>query len=369
VILACDKVNRRAVRYDRRMAASPRVGVVGGGIIGCAIAFELADRGASVTVFDARALGGGATQASAGILAPYIEGHEGGPLFDLTVRGLAEYDAFVERVRAASDVPFEYRRSGTLEVAESDARAQELQSRVSLPWAKAAGLLWLDAGKLRAAVPSVGSNARGAMLCETHGYVSVVPFAAAMADGASRLNASFRMSAAVERIELRARDVVIHTVLASFGLDYVVICAGAWTPSIDPGGMPQDRIRPVRGQLVRLHAASVVIPCILWGERCYIVPWMDGTVLVGATCEDVGFDERATSAGVRSLLAAAEALVPGLSSATFVEVRVGLRPASSDGLPLLGPATDPRVLYATGHFRNGVLLAPLTARLIADHVL
>jgi glycine oxidase len=347
------------------MASPPRVGVVGSGIIGCAIAFELADRGADVMVFDARTLAGGATQASAGILAPYIEAHEGGPLHDLTVRGLAEYDPFVGRVRAATDVTFEYRRCGTLEIADTDERARELQSRVSVD---GPSLRWLDAPALRDAVPSLTHGARGGILCEAHGYVSVPSFVDALADGASRLGGSFHLSAAVERIELRTRDVVIHTVLASHGFDRVVVCAGAWTPSIDADGLTSGGIRPVRGQLVRLRAESLAIPRILWGSRCYIVPWQDGTVLVGATSEDVGFDERATVEGVGGLLDAATALVPALASATFVDVRVGLRPATPDGMPILGPAKDPRVLYAAGHFRNGVLLAPLTARLIADYV-
>jgi glycine oxidase len=345
-----------------------RVGIVGGGIIGCAIAFELAERGAEVTVFDARALGGGATHASAGILAPYTEAHEGGPLFDLAVRGLAEYDSFVERVRAVTDLAFEYRRCGTLEIADSELRAKDLQARLGLPWVAEAGLYWLDANALRDLVPWRGPEVRGGILCEAHGYVSVPSFVGALADAAARLNASFRVPAVVERIEPRTRDVVIHTNSGSSAFDRVVICAGAWTPSIDPDAMPADRIRPIRGQLVRLHSESQSIPHILWDAHCYIVPWEDGTVLVGATSEDVGFDERATAAGVRGLLDAATGLIPALATATFVDVRVGLRPATSDGLPIVGPARDPRVLWAAGHFRNGVLLAPLTARMIGDYV-
>jgi glycine oxidase len=344
-----------------------RVGVVGGGIIGCAIAFEVAERGAEVTVFDARALAGGATHASAGILAPYIEAHEGGPLFDLAVRGLAEYDSFVARLRAVTDVAFEYRRCGTVEIADSDGRTKELRARLGLPWAADAGLHWLDADALREFAPCVGPDVRGGIFCGTHGYVSVPAFVDALADGALRLEATFHVPAAVERIEPRARDVVVHTTVASFGFDRVVICAGAWTPSIDPG-MAVDRIRPIRGQLVRLRTESVAIARIIWGANCYLVPWQDGTVLVGATSEDVGFDEHATADGVRGLLDAATALVPALAAATFVDARAGLRPATSDGLPIVGPGRDPRVLRAAGHFRNGVLLAPLTARMISDYV-
>jgi glycine oxidase len=349
------------------MAASPRVGIIGGGIIGCAVAYELVDRGASVTVFEGRAVAGGATQASAGILAPYIEGHEGGSLFDLTVRGLTEYDSFVARVRSATKVAFEYRRIGTLEIADTEERAATLRARVSARWATAAGLRWLDASELRQAATFVRTGSLGALRCSAHGYVSVSAFTEAMADAAARRGARIQTSTSVDRIGVQSEAVVVHARNRSQHFDRVVICAGAWTPSIDPFDATAGRIKPIRGQLVRLQT-TVAIPQILWGEACYIVPWTDGTVLVGATSEDVGFDERPTSSGVRTLLTAAESLVPALSQATFVDVRVGLRPASSDGLPLLGPAADPRVLYATGHFRNGVLLAPLTARLISDYV-
>jgi len=150
--------------------------------------------------------------------------------------------------------------------------------------------------------------------------------------------------------------------------DRVVLCAGAWTSALDPLATMAGRITPIRGQLVRLAARQLQLTHPIWGGSCYIVPWADGTVLVGATSEDAGFDERATVDGVRQLLASAQDLVPALASAGFEGVRVGLRPGTADGLPILGPSRDPRILYAAGHFRNGILLAPLTARLIANYV-
>jgi glycine/D-amino acid oxidase-like deaminating enzyme len=126
----------------------------------------------------------------------------------------------------------------------------------------------------------------------------------------------------------------------------------------------------VRGQLLHLRLPRPVISQVVWGERCYLVPWSDGSVLVGATSEEVGFDERSTAAGVHGLLEHAMELVPGLASASFEEVRVGLRPATSDELPIVGASsTMRRVFYATGHYRNGVLLAPLTALAVADLIL
>jgi thiazole synthase len=129
-------------------------------------------------------------------------------------------------------------------------------------------------------------------------------------------------------------------------------------------------LKPIRGQLLQLRLSERPASHVIWGSDCYLVPRRDGVVLVGATVEDVGFDERATSAGVQGLLDAALTLMPGLRGAAFEEVRVGLRPRTGDELPAIGASsTMPHVFYATGHYRNGVLLAPLTARLVADLVL
>lgn len=353
------------------MDAGRRIVIVGAGVIGCALAFELSRRGLAVTVVDARRRAGGATHASAGILAPYTEAHEGGALFDLTVRGLAVYDDFVQQVRDASAVPFEYARGGTLEIAENAGRADELRERLSSAWARAARLEWLDAQALRGMVPAIAASAEGALFCGVHGHVAVGAFTEAMADAAVRLGATFVDGARVERVSASASGVTVHAAgAAAIECDRVVLCAGSWTPEIDPDGATAGRIRPVRGQLVHLRAPDLLeTSAVLWGRDCYIVPWTDGTLLVGATTEDVGYDERATASGVMGLLAAAMALLPKSSAATFLDVRVGLRPRSVTGVPLLGPGPDPRVLYAVGHYRNGVLLAPLTARLIADAIL
>jgi glycine/D-amino acid oxidase-like deaminating enzyme len=148
---------------------------------------------------------------------------------------------------------------------------------------------------------------------------------------------------------------------AAASADAVVVAAGAWSG---------DPVRPVRGQLVHLKLDQPPLTRVAWGADCYAVPWNDGSLLVGATVEEVGFDESSTPDAVRSLAQAAAALVPAARGARVHEVRVGLRPATPDGLPAIGrSSTMPSVFYATGHYRTGVLLAPLTAALIADLVL
>lgn len=342
--------------------------VVGGGVIGCAIAFELARRGVEVSVWDGRAVGAGATQASAGILAPLIEAHEGGSLLDLTVRGLAEYEAFVTRIRSSSSKTFEFRRTGTIEVAQHPDAARALRVRTS----ELQGLQWLDAQALQKIEPSVTASALGGRLCPQHGYVAVVDFVRALRQAAETHGCVFHENTAVSAVSLDSSNCGLEVGVErkSVTVDRVVLSGGSWAGALDPLDELRDRVRPIRGQLLHVRWPASRVEHILWGASCYIVPWSDGTLLIGATSEDVGFDERSTLAGISSLLAAASAVLPGIGDATFLDVRVGLRPATTDGLPIIGPSpSDPRVIYATGHFRNGVLLAPLTARLIGDLVL
>jgi glycine oxidase len=298
-----------------------KVVVIGAGVIGCAIARELAVRGARCTVIDPRPVAGGATQASAGMLAPYVEAHEPGPLLDLSVRSLDLYDDWIAAVRTESGIDVEYRRIGTLEL------------------------------------PANRSIGR-------HGYVAAEPLTLALARAAEAAGAEFVR----DRVTRIHRDSTRLRLLMTSGdadATHVVLAAGAWTNAIE--GISTPPLRPVRGQLLYLGWNAPPLSTIVWGPRCYVVPRIDGTVLVGATVEEAGFDERATAEGVGELLGAVCELLPAARAATFLGVRVGLRPATPDGLPVIG--ADPAVaglIHASGHYRNGVLLAPITARLIAD---
>jgi glycine oxidase len=182
----------------------------------------------------------------------------------------------------------------------------------------------------------------------------------------------------VTQVGSAATGVCVHTAAGRIESDAAVMAAGSWTPLIPvragleaaAGRNPRPPVRPVRGQLVRLEVEGPVARHVLWGPGCYVVPMRDGSVLVGATVENAGFDERPTAGGVRALLNAATSWFPALENAVFAGARVGLRPGTDDELPIVGPsATMPGVFYATGHFRNGVLLAPLTGSLVADLVL
>jgi glycine oxidase len=334
--------------------------VVGSGIIGCAVARELAVRGVGCTVIDDRPVGGGATRASAGMLAPYVEAHERGPLLDLAVRSLDLYDDWIAAVRRESAIDIEYRKIGTLEVALDPAHAANLKRRAAPGGVR---MEWLEPAAARAAHPALGTIA-GALLTPAHGYVAAPQLATALARAAEGHGTIFRR-ARVERIVRHGSSLRVITTDGECDATTVVIAAGAWGSTIEGVRMPP--LRPVRGQLLHLAWRGRPLSTIIWGPRCYIVPRADGTLLVGATVEEVGFDERTTAAGVRDLLDAACELLPEAWDATFLEARAGLRPATPDELPVLGSDPDtPAIVHASGHYRNGVLLAPITAKVIGD---
>jgi glycine oxidase len=353
-----------------------KVTVVGAGIVGCAVAYELARRGARVHVADPRTPGQGATRASAGILAPYIEGHVSS-LLKLGVRSLALYDEFIQRLTAAAGLDVEYARCGTLQVAVADGEATRLVALARELAESRVAHRWFEKSEVRAAEPELSAAVQGALLIPSHGYVVADSLMRALVAALTRAGVVFETTT-VTQVGSTASGACVHTSDGRIESDAAVMAAGSWTPLIPiragleaAGAHPTPpAVRPVRGQLLRLEVERPVAHHVLWGPGCYVVPLRDGAVLVGATVENVGFDERPTAGGVRSLLNAATSWLPALENAVFGGARVGLRPGTDDELPFVGPsATMPRVFYATGHFRNGVLLAPLTASLVADLVM
>ena len=366
----------------RNVTNARDVVVVGAGVIGCAVAYELARRGADVLVMDSRGVGQGATQASAGMLAPYIEGYHRGPLLDLAVRSLSLYDQFVADVRADSHRRVPYVRSGSLEVSSADDSVDRLQVIAGELTTANVPCTLLDAAATRDLEPLVAPDVSAGLLIPEHGYLVARDFTAALAAAAARRGATFASTERsnspavrgpleqVRRLAATDRDLRVETDHAAVVARHVVLAAGCWSGGVAIEGVPAVPVRPVRGQLLHLAWSGQPLRRITWSSRCYLVPLEDGSVLAGATVEEAGFDERATVAGVRDLLDAACELVPQAWQAGFLGARVGLRPGTPDDLPIIGSwSRVPGLVYATGHYRTGVLLAPLTAKLVSDLVL
>ena len=342
--------------------------VIGAGVVGCAVAHELALRDARVRVVDPRPVGRGATYASAGMLAPYSEGHHPS-LLHLGLASLALWDQFVERLRAHAGCGFHYERSGTLHVAATGADAVRLSADAATYASLGVSHQWLDGSSLHALEPALAERITAGVLLPSQGYVDATGLTRALADAAQQRGAHFTTER-VLGIHAGGRSVDVTTSDGTLVADAVVLAAGSWSSAVAGVTTWPAPVRPVRGQLLHLRAPARVASRIVWGSECYIVPWVDGTTLVGATVEDAGFDEQPTAGGVRHLLNAAYDLLPATISAVFGDVRVGLRPKTPDELPIIGPSSTMRhVFHATGHYRNGILLTPLTAKLIADLVL
>lgn len=344
--------------------------VVGAGVVGCAVAYELAARGADVQMLDARRSGEGASQAAAGILAPYIEGHSPA-LLQLGVRSLDLYDTFIECVSRDSGLPIDYRRIGTLEVALNEEQARCLRTTAEKHNATNVDHQYLEASAARALEPGLAPTATGALLIANHGYVQSRALVHALEIAARQKGVSVKPMAKVEALQQKHNRVQVHLSGSStIEVDALVLATGSWSGRVVVNQARPAPIKPIRGQLLNLVCKTPPAAHVIWGPDCYLVPLQDGTVLVGATVEDVGFDERSTAAAVHHLLQVAQAVFPVIKDALLRDVRVGLRPASPDELPLVGPSCElPNVIYATGHYRNGVLLAPLTAKIVADFLL
>ena len=313
----------------------------------------------------------GATQASAGMLAPYTEAKDRNTLFlDLAVRSLDLYDEFVARAAADSGLPIGYNREGTIEIAGSAERMGELQDIARRLSERGVALEVLDPPAARIQEPLLGQDVAGGLFIGAHGYVNALELAQALFKAACCLGVTSLDGGRVRRIR-HDGDLLVETDKSTYTAQTVVVAAGSWSGQIDIEGAAPLPVRPVRGQLLHLAGkGGLRLRRVIWGEHCYLVPWLDGRLLVGATMEDVGFDEKATTSGVQDLLNAASALVPRVRVADFLGARAGLRPGTPDAMPIIGwSRAVPNVIYATGHFRNGVLLAPLTAQLVADAVL
>lgn len=283
-------------------------------------------------------------------------------MLDLCVRSLDAYDGWIAALRQEGH-EIDYARCGTLEIALSDEHASQLRRGHGE---------WLDPDSVAREVPQLSPTA-GALRNRQHGYVHARQLTAALAASAGRHGATF-LEARVERIDHDADKLAVdvgpdHPKLEA---DFVVLAAGAWTNRIQ--GVRTPPLRPVRGQLLHLTPGRGRITTILWGPDCYIVPLRAGSeLLVGATVEEAGFDEHATEDGVRNLYAAARRLLPDLPADpgdVAMQPRVGLRPATPDELPVLGmDPGQPGIMFASGHYRNGILLAPITGQLVADAII
>jgi glycine oxidase len=348
---------------------SADIAIVGAGLIGLAIAFELAERGATVRLYDRAEPARAASWAGAGILAPHTESSSDPELLALCAASLADYPAFVERVRSASGVDPKLHLDGLLHVAFDDAQAAELSRRAGSLRAGGADCDLLDREQVLSCEPWLSHSVRAALMIRGEGQIDNRRFGRALAAACELRSVSLTHADTIS-VECDARRVLgVRSEVGFSPAGAVVNACGAWAAQLS--GVPPScvpPVEPVKGQMLALEMPVGFVRRTTWVRGAYLVPRDDGRLLIGATVERAGYDTRVTAEGINRLLDAALEAAPSLGAFSISETWAGLRPGTTDGRPRIGPTPVDGYFLATGHYRNGILLTPLTARLIADAI-
>ncbi|MET7896160.1 glycine oxidase ThiO [Streptomyces mirabilis] len=351
--------------------------VIGGGIIGLVTAWRAAQRGFTVAVVDPEP-GGGAARVAAGMLAAVTELHYGEQtLLGLNLASARRYPDFAAELTEASGQDLGYRRCGTLAVAlDADDRAH-LRELHALQHRSGLESEWLSGRECRRLEPMLAPGVRGGLRVDGDHQIDPRRLAKALVTACERAGVEFHRTWAERLTVVRDRAAgVVTTGGEQLAAGQVVLAAGSLSGKLP--GVPADvlpPVRPVKGQVLRLTVPKRYAPflsrtvrAVVRGSQVYLVPRENGELVVGATSEELGWDTTVTAGGVYELLRDAHELVPGITELPLTETRAGLRPGSPDNAPLLGPTALDGLLLATGHYRNGVLLTPVTGDAMA-HVL
>lgn len=363
-------MSKSAEQYD--------AAIIGGGVIGCSIAWRLALAGMRVAVIERGEIGREASYAAGGMLAPLAEADEADDFFHLAVASRAMYADFARELKEASGIDIEYRTEGTLYLSLNEEDDEELDRRWQ--WQRAAGLnvKRLNAECVRKLEPLINERLRWALKFPEDHQVNNRLLIAALYAAAQKAGVEFRTQTTVERllIENQAGSKRIKGLVTTGGevrSKTVVIAAGSWSSLLKAEGGAAAHpfaVEPVRGQMVAVEMPPRAVNHVIYSRRSYVIPRLGGFLIAGSTSEKAGYDKCVTAGGVASIVENAMEILPCFGSLAMTETWAGLRPSSPDSLPILG--ADPQVsglIYATGHYRNGILLTPVTARAISELVL
>jgi glycine oxidase len=350
--------------------ASSDVVVIGGGLIGLALAYQLALQQLSVALLEKGQIGQEASAAGAGILSPQAEMEEMSPLTELCLSGRDMFADFIQEIISRTGVDVEFSISGLLYAALSEEAEKELEQRHD--WQSACGLPCQKLSRSAALELENRLNPEvlSALFFPKEAYVDNVRLLEALRVACVQLRV--RLVTGCQAITLKtegSKVAGVHTNLGLWPAGKVIIAAGSWSSLVGTSLPYAIPIRPARGQMVVIKAPAPILKHVVYSSRGYLVPRRDGRMLSGSTVELVGYDKSVTLEGLHQILTGALGLFPVLRSFTFLTCWAGLRPYCEDGLPVLGATEIEGLYFATGHFRNGLLLAPVTAKLMTELVL
>lgn len=350
-----------------------RVAIVGGGVIGLAIGWRLAEAGCSVDVFEAGTAGRGASHAAAGMLAACAEAEPGEEaLLDLNRASQLLWPEFARALEAASSLPAGYREDGTIVVALTADDAAKLRHQHAYHQKLGLPVEWLNGAETRRREPHLATKLAGALWCPEDHQADNRAVSAALIAACARAGVRLHENTPVSRVVTEgSRASGVEVAGARHPADMVILAAGAWSRTIDIAPARPLPVRPIKGQMLALQMdpAAPLLSHVLWGPGIYMVPRADGRLILGATVEEKGFDTSLTAGGQLALLTHAWRCVPTIEELPIIEQWVGFRPGSRDDAPILGTSEVDGLIYATGHHRNGILLLPVTVKLILDLIL
>ena len=342
--------------------------IAGGGIIGASIALELAEAGLRVALFDAREPGREASWASGGMISPAPESAAMIPFMPLSLGSVALYPDFIRRVEDLSGIDVGYRQRGAIDVLLDGNVREEVTTVIALQHGVGLKAEALTAERVRSMEPSLTEDTQAAIFRPDEACLNTRAFTEATLKAAQRKGVEVHTHSPAKAL-WKERGHCKGLILENGQVEaqWTIVSAGCFSAKIE-GAAPYAPVTPAKGQMIALRCESMKIERILWLEHKYLVPQLDGRIIAGSTIEHSGFDHDVTAGGVELILREVLRMVPGLASARVEETWAGLRPDSPDHLPIIGPTDLEGLLIATGHFRSGILLAPVTARLIRDWV-
>lgn len=345
--------------------------IVGGGVIGLAIARDLHKKGVrDITILERGEIGKESSYAAAGMLAPNAEVDKIDEFFHLCDDSNKLYPNFARELFDETGVDIELDQSGTLYAAFTENDVKEIRQRYE--WQKKAGLEveHLNAEAVRKFEPFISPDVREALFFPNDWQVENRKLLTALRKYAETNQIEIVEKTEVKNLLIESETISgVETDTRKFTAETVILTTGAWTSLIKADGFAMPNVKPIRGQIVCYQTAKRLFQRVIYSPRGYLVPRVDGRILIGATVEDGGFNKTVTAAGTEFLRENALEIAPSLANLKIAEKWVGLRPSAADGLPILGAFPGIENLYiATAHFRNGILLAPKTAQIIADKI-
>jgi glycine oxidase len=352
------------------MASSPDALIIGGGVIGCSIAYFLSKASVRVMVVEKEQVGAsGATYASAGLLEPLSDAIQPGPMRELAINSFRMFPSFLQEVQEEGDFSVEYRPRGRMRVAFTEEEERELKASLRQSSLLGLELLWLTTDEARKLEPLLSEEVRGARLSPQEHQLSAPRLAEGLKRASLRRGAVFQEHVAVVGLlHQNSRVTGVRAAQGDIPAGHVVLAAGAWTGLLGQELGISLPIEPVRGQVLYLSGLPGPIRFSIESTKGYLVPKGE-MVLAGTTLEHAGFDLRVTAGGAFEILQSVRKLVPAVDEASIHHTRAGFRPWATDGLPVLGPVPGMKELtIASGHYRSGILLAPATGQLISQVV-